>query len=194
MSIPTRIQAAAILRGLAPSEKLLKHSAAVAEVAAFVCAAMAARGVAIDTAVVEAAALLHDVDKALPAGDPHRALGHGTGGAAWLRSQGHLEVADAMARHPVTALAETDSYESWAANATLEARVVSYADKRALQDLVSLDDRFAYWYGRYPGSPMLPLTHQRARELERDVCATAGVEPEDIERLAWVDDALGTAT
>ena len=53
---------------------------AVAEIAAFLAERMAGRGVAVDRALVESAALLHDLDKALPETDPLRRLGHGHAG------------------------------------------------------------------------------------------------------------------
>ena len=82
------------------------------------------------------------------------------------------------------------TYEDWAAGAGIAGRVVAYADKRARQDLVSLDERFAEWHQRYPDSPPLDLAHSRARRLERVVCALAGLRPSDVGRLAWVDEAL----
>jgi len=114
MSVPSRIEAAAILRGLAPNEKLRRHSTAVAEVAAFLVAAMGRRGVAIDGALVETAALLHDMDKMLPDDDPLRLLGHGPAGAEWLRQRGYEQLGPAVASHPVMALGTADSYEEWA--------------------------------------------------------------------------------
>lgn len=193
MSIPSRIEAAAILRDLAPNEKLLNHSAAVAEVCAFLCAAMSARGVAVDARLAESAALLHDLDKALPAGDPYRALGHGAGSAAWLRDHDLGELAEAVTSHPVWVLGNAENYESWAAATSLEARLVAYADKRAIQDLVSLHDRFERWNRRYPGNPMEPIAHKRARRLEREICAAAGIRPDEVARLPWVDEALRQA-
>jgi putative nucleotidyltransferase with HDIG domain len=190
MSVPSREQAAAILRDLAPNEKLLNHSAAVAEVCAFLCAAMTHRGVAVDAQLAEGAALLHDLDKALPAGDKYRALGHGAGGAAWLRDHDLGELAEAVASHPVWTLGNADSYETWAAGTSLEARLVAYADKRALQDLVSLDARFERWQRRYPDSLMEPVAYERAKRLERELCDLAGVEPAKVARLPWVDEAL----
>jgi putative nucleotidyltransferase with HDIG domain len=193
MSIPSHVEAAAILRGLQPSERLLTHSAAVAEVCAFLCAGLSGRGVVIDTALAEAAALLHDIDKALPADDPLRSMGHGAAGAEWMRRNGHPELAEAIAHHPVTTLADPRGYAAWAGEAGLEGRVVAYADKRATQDLVTLDQRFERWYRRYPDSPLLRVTHERARTLEKEVCGAAGIEPADVRRLAWVDDALSAA-
>lgn len=144
----------------------------------------------LNTPLAESAALLHDIDKALPAGDSHRALGHGTGGAAWLRANGWAELADLVAQHPVYVLGDATGYDAWAAEAGLEGRIVAYADKRAIEDLVSLDERFERWYRRYPESAMLSLAHERARQLERDLCALAGVTPDGVARLAWVDDAM----
>jgi hypothetical protein len=146
--------------------------------------------VALNTDLAESAALLHDLDKALPAGDAYRALGHGAGGAAWLRDRDMDELASAVASHPVWVLGKAESYESWAAATSLEARLVAYADKRAIQDLVSLHDRFERWNRRYPGNAMEPVAHKRARRLEREICAAAGISRDDVQRLPWVDKAL----
>ena len=154
---------------------------------------MVRRGVVIDTSLAEAAAFLHDLDKALPRGDPLRSLGHGPGGAEWLRINGHGELGEAVANHPVGTLGKADGYDGWAAGLSLEARVVAFADKRALQDLVSLNERFARWYRRYPESEMLTVAHERARLLERDICAAAGIAPEELQRLPWVEAALREA-
>lgn len=190
MSIPSRVEAAAILRGLEPTGRLLAHSAAVAEVCSFLCAALVGRRVAVNTPLAEAAALLHDLDKALPPDDPVMALGHGAAGAEWVRRHGHAELADAIAHHPVMTLTDERGYEAWAGKAGLEGRVVAYADKRALKDVVTLDERFERWFRRYPDSPLMGLAHERARRLEQEICAAAGIEPADVRRLAWVDDAL----
>ena len=127
----------------AAEREALAPFTAVAEVAAFLAAAMVRRGVALDMATVEAAALLHDLDKMLPADDPLKAMGHGAAGAEWLRQRGYDELAPAVAAHPVMELGYADSYDAWADRAGLIGRVVTYADKRARQDVLSLTDRFA---------------------------------------------------
>ncbi|MGI8928212.1 MAG: HD domain-containing protein [Candidatus Limnocylindrales bacterium] len=154
---------------------------------------MDARGHAIHVPLVEAAALLHDVDKALPAGHPLKPLGHGEAGAAWLREQGHDELAGAVANHPVTRLADDEHYSLWIHDATVEERVVSYADKRATQDLVSLDQRFSRWIERKGDTPKMQVARGRAEALERDVCAAAGVDPEEVQRAPWAVAELGIA-
>lgn len=190
MSIPTRTEAAQILRALAPPERLAVHSAAVAEVATSLASAIHARGHAIHVPLVEAAALLHDIDKALPADHPLKPLGHGEAGASWLREQGYDELAGAVANHPVTRLADDEHYSLWVRDATVEERVVSYADKRATQDLVTLDERFGRWIKRHGDTPEIRVARERAEALEREVCAAAGVDPDDVERTPWAAAAM----
>jgi putative nucleotidyltransferase with HDIG domain len=193
MSVPSRIEAVTLLRELRPNERLLRHSTAVAEVAAFLAAAIAGRGVALNAAAVEAAALLHDLDKALPEDDPLRTLGHGAAGAEWLRQQGYDELAPAVAAHPVMEMAATETYGQWAERAGLTGRVVTYADKRARQDVLSLDDRFARWHERYPDSPRLDEAERRAQLLEREICDLAGIDPAQVRRVPWVEEARRAA-
>jgi molybdenum cofactor cytidylyltransferase len=188
--VPTRASAAAIVRALGANDKLLRHSTAVAEVAAFLAAGMVRRGVDVDVTLVETAALLHDLDKMLGSDDPLKALGHGAAGAEWLREHGYEELAPAVASHPVMELGTAATYEEWAERAGPAGRIVTYADKRAQQDVLSLEDRFARWHARYPDSPKLDEAERRAERLEREVCDLAGVAPGDVARLAWVDEAL----
>jgi hypothetical protein len=154
---------------------------------------MTRRGVVVDRDLLETAALLHDLDKALPNDHPFKQLGHGAAGAAWLTERGYAELAPAVAMHPVMRIGEADTYEAWADAAGLEGRVVAYADKRARQDILSLDDRFARWHEQYPGSPALDEAHERARRLEAEICELAGIGPEDVAREAWVEEAMRAA-
>ncbi|MGZ8514469.1 MAG: hypothetical protein ACXWXA_05440 [Candidatus Limnocylindrales bacterium] len=165
---------------------------------------MESRGVAVDRRLVEAAALLHDADKALPAGDPARGLPHGDGSAAWLTRAGHAELARSVAGHPVTRLLDGETYRRWAAFASREDRIVAYADKRAGQRLESMDARFESWRRRYAepagegrdassDEGAWRAVRARADHLEADVCRAAGVAPWEVRRLAWTGDALRAA-
>lgn len=196
MTVPGRIAAAALLSSLDPPTWFVAHARAVAEVAAFLAQRIAARGISVDRAAVEAAGLLHDVDKILPSDHPARTLPHGYGSAAWLTERGHPELARAVAGHPVTRLADGDAFRRWAAFASREERVIAYADKRAGQRLVSMDARFASWRRRYPGGwdeATWRAVRTRAGQLEAEVCRAAGIGPADVARLAWTGDALRAA-
>ena len=52
---------------------------------------------------------------------------------------------------------------------------------------------FARWQKRYPDSETLPVALERARDMERDICAQAGIAADEVQRLPWVDDALKQA-
>ncbi len=202
MSIPTRLEAAALLLSINPSARALRHARAVAEVAGWLALRIQGQGIAVDRRAVEAAALLHDVDKILrkqlPADSPIRALPHGDGSAAWLTEQGHAELARLVANHPVGRLVDEARYKTWSAFATREERIVAYADKRAAQRLAPMSVRFADWDRRYGdgrgwGGAQRGLAWQRAQRLEADVCRAAGVEPGQVRRLAWTGSALQAA-
>lgn len=211
MTTPSRRDAAAALSSLRPPPWLLRHSCAVAEVAGWLARSARTTGRHVDQAAVEAAALLHDVDKALPAGDPARRLRHGAGSAAWLTRIGLEALAPLVTDHPVTRLAQDDGWQRLAA-APIEARIVAYADKRAGQRLEPMDARFASWRRRYPAGPRdhdastgpnpgtgtgwddatARLVRARADALEADVCAAAGVRPAEVRRLRWARAALAS--
>ena len=205
MTVPGRVEAASLLLSLDPPPWLVRHSRAVAEVAAWLAGRIAARGVAVDRRLVEAAALLHDADKTLPAGHPLRALPHGEGSAAWLAQRGHGELARSVANHPVTRMRDGEGFRRWAAFASREERIVAYADKRAGQRLETMDVRFASWSRRYPPTAASPAgdaawdeatfaaVRRRATRLEADICGAAGVSPADVRRLAWTGRAFRSA-
>lgn len=193
VTIPSRSAAAGILLDLDAPATLIRHMAAVAEIAAFLAERMAARGVDVDRALVESAALLHDLDKALPETDPLRRLGHGHAGAAWLCERDHDELSPAVDSHPVMRLTTPDA-ERWLSRSSLEERIVAYADKRAAQHLGPLDTRFKHWIDRHPDhAASLLIARGRAGELERDLCDAADVDPADVRRLRWVARAFADA-
>jgi hypothetical protein len=196
MTVPGRVEAAELLLSLDPPAWFMHHARAVAEVAAWLAARIAVAGTTVDRHLVEAAALLHDVDKLLPPGDPARDLPHGEGSAAWLTRRGHAELGRSVAGHPVTRLVDGERYRHWAAFASREERVVAYADKRAGQRLEPMAARFASWQRRYPdgwSADEARAVVERARRLEADVCRAARVAPGDVRRLSWTGSALRAA-
>lgn len=205
MTIPGRVDAASLLLSLDPPDWFVRHARVVAEVAAFLAARIDGRGTAVDRRLVDAAALLHDVDKIVPPGDPARDLPHGDGSADWLTRHGHPELGRVAAAHPVTRMLDGEAYKRWSAFASREERIVAYADKRAAQRLESMDERFAGWRQRYPRVSIadgqdagweddaLKAVRARADRLEAEVCRAAGIEPSEVGQLRWTGAALRAA-
>ena len=122
------------------------------------------------------------------------------------------ELAPLVRDHPVTRLADEADFARLDA-ASLEAKVVAYADKRAGQALESMDDRFGSWRRRYPSGPGEPVlgkddrppsgpgwadevaarVEARAGALEREICGAAGVRPAGVRRLRWSRRAIREA-
>ena len=196
MTVPGRTEAALLLVSLDPPAWFLRHSAAVAEIAAWLARRVDHDTQSVDIALVDAAALLHDVDKIVPADDPARALPHGDGSADWLKRQGHAELAGAVRAHPVTQLLDSTAFDRWLAVAEVEARIVAYADKRAGQRLESMAARFASWERRYPdgwSAAAGAAVRARAAELEADVCGRARISPAGVRRSPWAAEAIRRA-
>lgn len=200
MSVPGRVDAAGLLLSLQPPAWHLRHVRAVAEIAAWLAFRAVAAGHPVNRALVEAAALLHDVDKVLPADDPIRVLPHGVGSAAWLTARGHGELGAAVTGHPVTRLAAPDA-DAWLDRASGEELLVAYADKRASQHVLPMAGRFADWTRRYPEGVSwhewtgaeATAVRRRAERLESAACALAAVKPEAVRRLPWTGRALAMA-
>ncbi len=197
VTVPSRDEAARILIELEPPDWLLAHSVVVAEVAAFLAERLRDRlrdhGHELPADLPETAALLHDVDKTAPLRDLRKLLGHGWAGAAWLTGRGYDELAPAVAGHPATRLADEAAFTRWLADATWPEKIVAYADKRAEQEIVSMDERFATWQARHPErADQIARGRALANTLEQQVCAAANVTPTDVVRLTWVPIASRT--
>jgi uncharacterized protein len=140
MGIPTRAECLELLGRVGVPAHIRRHSEAVARVAMELGNALVAQGACFDLALVEAAALLHDIGKA-------RALethaDHGRLGAELLDGLGHEELGPAVRDHALLAAFEPG-------DAVTEALLVNYADKRVMHEaVVSLDVRFVDLADRY---------------------------------------------
>jgi putative nucleotidyltransferase with HDIG domain len=206
MTVPDRRESAALLLSLDPPEWHLRHSRAVAEVAAWLARRASAAGSRLDRRLVESAALLHDADKTPTVAAQVKGISHAEGSAAWLARSGYGELGPIVAGHPVTRMADAGWFENWLATAPAEALIVSYADKRAGQRLESMAARFGSWERRYPAEvraerargtwtrETLDAVWRRAERLELRVCEMAGVAPDEVRRLRWTSAALRAAT
>jgi predicted HD phosphohydrolase len=136
---------------------IARHSEAVCRVSMAIGRALVAAGSGIDLALLEAAALLHDITKtrSLETREDHARTGE-----ALLADLGCPRTGAVVGEHIVPA----DR-----GDALTEAEIVAYADKRVVHDeVVDLDQRFEYLmdtYGRYPEA--LEYFDEMRRRMER---------------------------
>ena len=151
---------------------------------------------ALDATLVETAALLHDLDKMLPDDDPAQGARPRRGrrrvaapARLWRAGAGRGESPGDGDR------ATRRRYEEWATSAGLDGRVVTYADKRARQDVLEPRPTGSRaGTSSYPDSPGLDEAHERARRAgsRRSASWPASLR-QDVQANAWVDEALHAA-
>ncbi len=142
MAIPDRLTARRLLDEADLPDGIVRHSEGVARVARAAAALLAEAQIPIDGALVEAAALLHDIDK----GEIRRTGGeHGIVGARQLEAAGYEELAIPIASHPVNALLDEERFPiGW------PSVVVAVADRHVAQDFVTIDERLDDMKSRHP--------------------------------------------
>ena len=201
MTVPGRVESAALLLSLDPPPWFLRHARAVAEIAGWLAARTAAAGRRRWTApLVEAAALLHDVDKlARVTTRTIAALPHGAGSAAWLARRGHRELGPAVAAHAVTLLADARRGGTAARRPRRrpDRRVRGQARRPAARAHGGAIRVVGPALPRGPGDASAARRDERMRagptRSRHAVCARAGVRPEDVRRLGWTGPALAAA-
>ena len=157
-----------------------RHSEEVARLAVRLTLALRAEGHAhLDLALVEAAALLHDVAKARCL----ESLGdHAADGGSLLRERGFPGVGDLVARH-----VELGAWDP--EGVPCEAEILNYCDKRVQHErVVGLDERFgdlAERYGR--GNP------EAEKRIWRNWRTTRDVEEKLFRGLPFRPEELGRA-
>lgn len=132
-------------------------------------------------AVVEAAALLHDIDKP----ETRRTGGpHGEVGARMLEAMGFGELAPAVSSHPAYCLNDEDRFpRGW------EPVLVSLADKYVEQTFMTIDERLDDMARRHPRyRDDIEASRRAAHALEAELAEAAGLDVDELVdrlRLAW---------
>ncbi len=168
--IPTRQQVKALWEKYRLPEKKRIHATLVAKTAKFF-----AKKIPVNTQLVIAAALLHDIDHAtskLP-GEQHPDTA-----VRILREEGMDEVADLVVTHPLHAILDPSiSPKTW------EQKLLYLADKMVKYDIVGVDKRFALWNGEHlppKEQVILDASYTKVKDLEQEVFKLAKISLDDI--------------
>jgi putative nucleotidyltransferase with HDIG domain len=157
------------------------HADGVARVARAGAGLVAEAGIPVDGWLVEAAALLHDIDKP----EVRRTGGeHGIVGARRISEAGHEELAMPIASHPVTALLDDERFPiGW------PSVLVAVADRHVAQEFLTVDERLDDMKARHPEhASSIEAARRPAHALEAQLAEAVGLGVDELVarlRAAW---------
>lgn len=181
MAVPDRDTARRLLDEAGLPAGVVVHSLGVARVAVAAAGLVAEAQIPIDGALVEAAAILHDIDKVETRRDGGE---HGIVGARRLEGLGYGELAIPVASHPISCLLDDDRFPiGW------PSVVLAVADRHVAQGFLTVDDRLDEMKRRHPRyAEEIEAARQPAHALERELAEVSGLTVDDLVarlRAAW---------
>jgi putative nucleotidyltransferase with HDIG domain len=181
VAIPDRSTVRKLLADAGLPDGIVVHSEGVARVAVAAAGLVAEAQIPVDGALVEAAALLHDIDKL----EIRRTGGeHGIVAARRLEALGYEELAMPVASHPITALLDDERFPiGW------PSVLVAVADRHVAQAFMTIDERLDDMQQRHPQHAAdIDAARPAAHALEAELAEVTGLPVDDlVERLrsAW---------
>lgn len=181
MALPDRDTVQRLLDEADLPDGIRVHSEGVARVAVAAAGLVAEAGIPVDGWLVEAAALLHDIDKL----EIRRTGGeHGIAGARRLEAAGYEELAMPVASHPLNALLDDERFPiGW------PSVLVAVADRHVAQEFVTVDERLDDMKIRHPEhAASIDAARRPAHALEAQLAEVTGLTSDElVERLrsAW---------
>ena len=140
MKIPTKEECIKLLDEFSMPEHIREHTFVVNKIAVFLAKRLKQAGEEVNIGLVNAASLLHDLDKMETLEDISK---HGKLAHRWLSEKEHSRVGEVVIKHVMHEIAESKD-NSW------EDKIIHYADQRCNDDrIVSIDERHGYVRKRY---------------------------------------------
>lgn len=173
--IPTRSQCQALFkRYQLPSQKKI-HVEAVTDLAIYLAREIKKNHpeISINMELLEAAALLHDIDKAIPKQVGER---HPDAAVRVLRDLDMGEVAQIVSRHSLHHILDPKT-----APQSLEEKLVYLADKMTKFEVIGIEHRFKLWYREnLPTEAISELDRALplVRQLQKEIFALAHIADE----------------
>ena len=177
--IPTRNQCLALWdKYNLPSAKRI-HVEEVTKLATYFASKLKAQNpnVKINVALVEAAALLHDIDKNVTRRPGER---HPDTAVRILRELGFVEVAEVVKRHSLHAILDPAlTPRTW------EEKIVYLSDKMTKYEVIGIDHRFKLWYKEQlppDAAAELDAALPKVKALEVEIYQAAGISFAEIQK------------
>lgn len=158
-----------------PKEKI-KHVRLVAGIAKYFAQKITEKrpGVIINSRLLEAASLLHDIDKNIPKREGEK---HPMTGARILTSEGCGEVSEVVLKHDIESFLDTKrSPKTW------EEKILVLADKMAKNEIVTVGERYKLWYEENIAeqNKILDETYPFMKKLETFVFGIIGMTSDEV--------------
>jgi putative nucleotidyltransferase with HDIG domain len=156
-------------------ENKRRHLELVAKVADYISQKLEARGWKLDRNLLIAAALLHDIDKAV---DKLPGEKHPDTAVRILKSEGLDEVADLVRTHPLHLILDPVK-----APKTIEQKILYLSDKMVKYAVIGVDARFKLWNDEnLPGEEqqILDRSYPLVKLLETEILEKYGITPAEI--------------
>src|SRR5919106_5687398 len=142
MAVPDLATARRVLGEAGLPDGIVVHSEGVRRVAVAAAGMVVEAGIPLDGRLVEAVALLHDIDKARIRRDGGE---HGVTGARMLTEMGYDELAIPVASHPLSSLLDDERFPiGW------PSVLLAVADRHVAQEFVTVDERIDDMIRRHP--------------------------------------------
>lgn len=164
--IPTTEECIKLLDEFNVPENVRQHSFSVNKVSMFIAKKLKGKGININLDLVNAASLLHDLDKIETLYDMDQ---HGKLSQKWFNERNHSKVGEVVRRHKTMKYVKT-----W------EDKIVNYSDKRCSGGkIVSLKERYEYIRKTY--AEVFEEHHETdSFKLEKEIFNKLDTNPEDI--------------
>lgn len=162
--IPSNTEAMALWNTykLPPQKQL--HCRLVAQVALYFASHISSNDIHVNTSLLQAGALLHDIDKNIPATDGER---HPDTAVRLLNELGMNEVAHLVNTHPLHAILDSNICPT-----TWEEKLLFLADKMVKYAVISVDERFALWRAEdllKEDREILEKAYPKVKDLEKEI-------------------------
>jgi predicted hydrolase (HD superfamily) len=178
--IPTPDEAKALWKKYAMPEEKAKHLTLVAKTAVFFARGFEKKGVVVNIQLLEAAALLHDIDKGVEKKKGER---HPDAAVRVIRSEHMEELVPLIASHPLHMILNKEKGPK-----TLEEKLLFLADKMVKYEILTVDKRFDLWRAEdlpKQGRVELERAYPKVKELEEKILGILGLEPQDVAKIAY---------
>jgi putative nucleotidyltransferase with HDIG domain len=159
-----------------------KHLELVAKVAELLACKLMVRGsgFVVNQKLLIAAALLHDIDKAVEKLPGER---HPDAAVRILKKEGMEEVANLVKSHPLHLIINPATSPK-----TLEEKILFFSDKMVKYEIIGVDKRFQLWNDERLSKneqQILDLSYPRVKALEKEIFTFAGITLADV--IAKID-------